>query len=157
IGVPNVANAHGDGSIIVGRSRLDARQFTLSGSIYYPSRQAIRDAADTLLSFLQYPPIEVFKWPAPDDRRLFCWPQGAAQGWMGAGAEFVSDIPMLAPDPYWYGAEVVETETDADGWSTDVTGNAPALPVVTFSLSASGTSIELLGPAGTIELDGGYQ
>lgn len=157
IGVPNVVNAHGDGNVIVGRSRIEARQFMLSGSIYFPSRQQIRDAADNLLQFLQHPPIEVFKWPTPDQRRLFAWPQGAPQDWMDAGAELVIDIPMLAPDPYWYGAEVVETEEDADEWSLDVDGNAPAHPVVTIEIDDTGSSLSLSGPGGVIGLEGEYQ
>ena len=158
IRVPAVVNAHGHGSVIVGpNGRIDARQFTLSGSIFDPNREVIRAKADELLAFLQHPPIEVFKWPSPDSRRLFAWPQGVPQDWVDAGAELVVDIPMLAPDPFWYGAEVAETEEDASEWEVEVVGNAPALPVVTFEIGESGSNLALVGPGGVIELEGEYE
>lgn len=155
IGVPTVPNAHGDGSVVVGRSRLEPRQFTLSGSIYYPSRQAIRTAADNLLQFLRHPPIEVFKWPG-DERRLYAYPQGVPQDWMDAGAELVVDIPMLAPDPYWYGSEVVETQATAGTWSVEVGGNAPTHPIVIFDTLDTGQGLTITNSKNghIIELDG---
>lgn len=155
ITVPTVVNAHGHGAVVVGSSRIELRQFTLSGSIYYPSRGAIREAADELLAFLQHPPIEVFKWPG-DERRLFAWPQGVAQEWVDAGAELVIDIPMVAPDPFWYGAQVVVSQPNASQWTVTVAGNAPARPAVTFSITSAGSGITFTGPGGVIVLEGDY-
>lgn len=138
IGIPTAPNAHGDGGIVVGRIRLEPRQFTLSGSIYFSDRQPIRDFLDILLQFLQHPPIEVFKWPAPDPRRLFAYPLGVPQDWMDAGAELGINIPMVAPDPYWYGDEVEVAQLDAGLWDVDVDGTAPTHPVVTIRVRAAG-------------------
>ncbi len=140
IRAPVVDNAHGDGSIVIGRHRLEARQFRLSGSIYYPSRERIRQEADTILSFLQHRPIEVFKWPG-SERRLYAYPQGMSQDWLDAGAELVVDIPMLAPDPYWYGAEVEEAEDEADEWEIEVAGTAPTHPIVTVHAATAGAAM----------------
>lgn len=141
ITVPTAPRAEGSGSVVVGRSRLQARQFSLSGSIYYPDRQQIRDAADNLLQFLQHPPIEVYRWPYPDPRRLYAWPMGAAQDWMDAGAELGLDIPMLAPDPYWYGDEETSARPESGLWTVDVAGTAPTYPVVEIEVSASGGAL----------------
>lgn len=153
IEVPTLVNAGGHGSVVVGRSRIEARQFTLSGSIYYPNRQAVREAVDNLLQFLQHPPIEVFKWP-DDERRLYAWPQGAPQDWMDAGAELVIDIPMIAPDPYWYGTEV----SVSAGSTINVSGNAPTPPLVTIQFNASGSGVRLMhnGTGRAIQLAGSF-
>src|SRR5690606_1198999 len=146
IRVPVVDNAHGDGSIVIGRHRLEARQFRLSGSIYYPSRERIRQEADTILSFLQHRPIEVFRWPG-SERRLYAYPQGMSQDWLDVGAELVVDIPMLAPDPYWYGAEETITEASAAAWQVEVDGTAPTPPVVRIEVTAPGTDLLLTNTA----------
>lgn len=158
IGGPFVANAHGDGSVSVGRRRIEARQFTLSGSVYYPSRERIRQEADTILAFLQHPPIEVFRG-VEDERRLYAYPQGVSQDWVDAGAELVIDIPMIAPDPYWYGNEVTHTETAAATWQIELGGTAPTHPVVRIALSASGTGLSVTNEATgqAIALGGDYQ
>lgn len=152
--VPTVPNAHGDGSVVVGRCRVEPRQFTLSGSIYYPDRQQIRDFADALLQFLQHPPIEVYKWPAPDPRRLFAYPLGAPQDWMDAGAELGITIPMVAPDPYWYGTE----DTVGIGSPINVDGTAPTPPVVKITFNASGSGVTLTNNVNgrAIELSGTF-
>lgn len=157
--VPTAPNAHGDGSVVVGRCRVEPRQFTLSGSIYYPDRQQIRDFADALLQFLQHPPIEVYKWAAPDSRRLYAYPLGAAQDWMDAGAELVVNIPMVAPDPYWYGNETEYTEPAASQWSVDVDGTAPTYPVVTIRLTAAGGPLVIrhMGTGRLIDIVGSYE
>ena len=158
IRVPVVDNAHGDGSIVIGRHRLEARQFRLSGSIYYPSRERIRQEADTILSFLQHRPIEVFKWPG-SERRLYAYPQGMSQDWLDVGAELVVDIPMLAPDPYWYGQAVTLTQAAAGDWQLDVDGNASTHPVVGVTLQASGSGLTIanLSTGHVIDVSGSYQ
>lgn len=158
IGVPIVNNSGGDGAVVVGRSRLEARRFSLSGSIYYPDKQQIRDEADKLLQFLQRRPIEVFKW-SDSERRLYSYPQGLPQDWVDAGAELQIDIPMLAPDPLWYGDEVTHEEAEASTWNVDLDGTAPALPVVKFTVTETGNGLQLTNTntGQTIELDGSYQ
>lgn len=156
--VPTAPNAHGDGSVVVGRCRVEPRQFTLSGSIYYPDRQQIRDFADALLQFLQHPPIEVYKWAAPDSRRLYAYPLGAAQDWMDAGAELVVNIPMVAPDPYWYGNETVSHRPASGAWTVDVDGTAPTHPVMTVHVTGSSSSaIVVSGPGGVLQVAGPWQ
>jgi len=157
IGVPNVPNAHGDGNVVVGRRRIEARQITLSGSIYYPSRQQIRDMADTIMAFLQHAPIEVFQWPG-SPRRMYAYPQGVDQDWMDAGAELVLNIPMLVPDPYWYGAEVTATEENATAWQVEVDGTAPTPPVVRIEVTAPGTDLLLTNSTNgrTLLVEGSY-
>lgn len=160
ISVPSVANAQGEGTVIVGRSRLESRQFTLSGSIYYPSKAQIRAKADELLAFLRHPPIEVF----PDtttERRLIAYPLGMPQDWLDAGAELVVSLPMLAPDPYWYGTLVEDTVqglSSEDTWQVTVDGTAPTLPVVrvTVGTPGQGLSIEHVGTGEMIDLTGDY-
>ena len=157
IGVPNVPNAHGDGNVVVGRRRIEARQITLSGSIYYPSRQQIRDMADTILAFLQHAPIEVFQWPG-SPRRMYAYPQGVDQDWMDAGAELVLNIPMFVPDPYWYGIEEEHTEAAAGSWQLDADGNVCTHPHVRIVLQAAGSDLSLTNSSTghMIQLTGNY-
>lgn len=134
--VPHQAIPGGDGAVKTGRATVQPRQFVLEGRIYYPGRKdRIRQELDGLLPFLMQPPIEVHH----HGRFLRAHPLGAPQDWIDEGAELGLQLPMVALDPYWYGAEVVVTETDADEWAVEVDGSAGALPVIRIEFAASGS------------------
>lgn len=133
--VPYQAIIGGDGAVKTGKETVQPRQFVLEGRIYYPGdKERIRQELDGLLSFLMRPPIEVHH----HGRFLRAHPLGAPQDWIDEGAELGLQLPMVALDPYWYGAEVVETEEDADEWEIEVAGTAPTHPIVMVRVTAPG-------------------
>src|SRR5690625_4391711 len=153
--VPYLAVAGTDGAVRTGRDVVQPRQFALEGRIYYPGDKArIRRELEDLLQFLMQPPIEVHR----HHRFLLAHPLGAPQDWIDEGAELGLQLPMIALDPYWYGAEVTVTESGATSWRVEVGGTAPTHPVVQITVTAPGSGIQvtnvLAGQA--IELDGDY-
>ena len=130
---------HGrDGEVVTGKPRRRPRAFTLEGSIYHPDKSQIEQEADALLAFLMQMPVKVYRQHY-HDRYLLAYPQGAAQDWLDAGAELQLKIPMVALDPYWYGPEV---ELTLSGTQTiTVAGNAPAIPFIRTTGSASGLTV----------------
>lgn len=153
--VPHQTIAGGDGAVRTGKESVQPRQFVLEGRIYYPGRKArIRQELDGLLPFLMQPPIEVHQ----HGRFLRAHPLGAPQEWIDEGAELGLQLPMVALDPYWYGAEVTLTETSATAWEVEVDGTAPTPPVVRIEVTASGTDLLLTNSTNgrTLVVEGPY-
>jgi phage-related protein len=149
-----------DGGVVTGKPTLRPRQFTLEGRIYHPGdKERIRQDLDALLAFLMHPPIEVYR-EHHHDRCLIAYPLGAPQDWIDRGAELALQIPMVAPDPYWYGPEV---EVTVSGTQTlTVGGTAPTYPLITTAGSVSrlvvsnaltGQEFTVTGATGVIEVD----
>jgi phage-related protein len=148
-----------DGGVVTGKPTLRPRQFTLEGRIYHPDKERIRQELDSILSFLMHPPIEVYR-EHHHDRCLIAYPLGAPQDWIDRGAELALQIPMVAPDPYWYGPEV---EVTVSGTQTImVEGTAPTYPLITTASSVSslvvsnaltGKEVVVAGATGVIEVD----
>ncbi len=146
-----------NGAVVTGKSTLMPREFSLEGRIYYPNdKERIRMEADELLLFLMSPPIKVYQ----GDRFLHSYPLGAPQHWIDGGIELDLQIPMIAPDPYWYGDEISLTISSAQ--TIEVTGNAVAVPFIetTSSMpdlsvknSHTGQEIKILGANGKVEID----
>ncbi|HHY71608.1 MAG TPA: hypothetical protein GX519_08215 [Thermoanaerobacterales bacterium] len=148
-----------DGAVKTGKTTLSSRQFVISGRIYYPGdKDRIVQELDGLLLFLRYAPIRVYR-DKSHDRFLFAYPLGAQQDWIDKGIELALNIPMLALDPYWYGAEILE---EVSGTKTiEVDGNALVAPYVKTKSSVSsltlinnttGDEIAVTG-SGIIEVD----
>lgn len=123
-----------DGDVVTGKATLRPRQFALEGRIYHPDKERIRQELDSILSFLMHPPIEVYRHHT-HDRFLRAYPLGAPQDWIDRGAELALQIPMVAPDPYWYGPEV--TITISGTQTITVEGTAPTYPLITTAGSVS--------------------
>ena len=148
------------GAVVTGTSTIEPRQFSLEGRIYHPGdKERIRQDLDALLAFLMHPPIEVYR-EHHHDRCLIAYPLGAPQDWIDRGAELALQIPMVAPDPYWYGQEVVVELNGTQVITVD--GTAPACPLIKTASSAIGlmvvnvtTDQEILveGETGVIEVD----
>ena len=159
IGVPSQPLFGLDGDVVTGKPTLRPRQFVLDGRIYYLDKGRIERELDSLLSLLMKPPIEVYRQHY-HDRFLRAYPLGAPQDWIDDGAELALQIPMVAPDPYWYGREVV---VELDGTQViTVDGTAPACPLIKTASSVIGlmvvnvtTDQEILveGETGVIEVD----
>lgn len=142
--VPHQAIIGGDGAVRTGKETVQPRQFALEGRIYYPGRKdRIRQELDGLLPFLMRPPIEVHH----HGRFLRAYPLGAPQDWIDEGAELGLQLPMVALDPYWYGAEVTATEENVTAWQVEVDGTAPTPPVVRVEVKAPGTDLLLTNGA----------
>src|SRR5690554_5604276 len=148
-----------DGDVVTGKPTLRPRQFVLDGRIYYPDKDRIERELDSLLSLLMEPPIEVYRQHY-HDRFLRAYPLGAPQDWIDGGAELGLRIPMVAPDPYWYGQEVVVELNGTQVITVD--GTAPACPLIKTASSVTGlmvvngaTGQEILveGETGVIEVD----
>lgn len=148
-----------DGDVVTGKPTLRPRQFVLDGRIYYPDKDRIERELDSLLSLLMNPPIEVYRQHY-HDRFLRAYPLGAPQDWIDDGAELGLQIPMIAPDPYWYGPEVT---VNISGTQTiTVEGTAPTYPLITTASSVSslvvsnaltGKEFVVAGATGVIEVD----
>ena len=148
-----------DGDVVTGRPTLRPRQFVLEGGIYHRDKTQIRRELDSILSFLMHPPIEVYRYHT-HDRFLRAYALGAPQDWIDLGAELQLRIPMIAHDPYWYGPEV---ELTLSGTQTiTVAGNAPAIPFIRTTGSASsltvsnqttGRQVVVSGASGVIGVD----
>lgn len=155
ITVPSVANAHGHGTVVVGPSRVEARQITLSGPIFYVPKERIQEEADRIIRFLMEPPIELY-WDT--ERRLIGYPTGVPQEWIDARAELTLNISFVIPDPYFYGSEVVVSWPAATIRQVEVAGTAPTLPVVRFSVTAAGSGLQLTNSTTghVLEIEGEY-
>lgn len=127
-----------NGAVRTGMITRPPRQITLQGRIYYPKKERIRQELDALLTFLMYPPIEVYRHHA-DDRCLLAYPLGAAQDWIDDGAELGIQIPMVAPDTDWVGQEVTVTVSGTQ--TIEVAGTAPTYPVIKTTGSASSLTV----------------
>jgi phage-related protein len=148
-----------DGDVVTGKPTLRPRQFVLDGRIYYPDKDRIERELDSLLSLLMNPPIEVYR-QRYHDRFLRAYPLGAPQDWIDDGAELGLQIPMIAPDPYWYGPEVT---VNISGTQTiTVGGTAPTYPLITTASSVSslvvsnaltGQEFVVTGATGVIKVD----
>lgn len=155
IHVPHQPLVGGDGAVRTGKVTVQPRQFVLEGRIYHPgNRERIRQELEGLLSFLMRPPIEVHH----HGRFLRAYPLGAPQDWIDEGAELGLQLPMVALDPYWYGAEVTATETRAAAWQVVVDGSAPTPPVVRIEVTAPGTDLLLTNSTNgrTLVVEGPY-
>lgn len=138
--VPHQLLVGGDGAVRTGKVTVQPRQFVLEGRIYYPGdRERIRQELEGLLPFLMRPPIEVHH----HGRFLRAQPLGAPQDWIDEGAELGLQLPMVALDPYWYGAEVTATEENVTAWQVEVDGTAPTPPVVRIEVTVPGTDLLL--------------
>ncbi len=148
-----------DGDVVTGKPTLRPRQFVLDGRIYYPDKDRIERELDSLLSLLMKPPIEVYRQHY-HDRFLRAYPLGAPQDWIDDGAELGLQIPMIAPDPYWYGPEVTVQVSGTQVLQVD--GTAPTYPLITTAGSVSslvvsnaltGKEFAVAGATGVIEVD----
>jgi phage-related protein len=148
-----------DGDVVTGKPTLRPRQFVLDGRIYYPDKDRIERELDSLLSLLMKPPIEVYR-QHHHDRFLRAYPLGAPQDWIDLGAELALQIPMVAPDPYWYGQEVTVTVSGTQ--TITVEGTAPTYPLITTASSVSSLTVSnaltgqefvVAGATGVIEVD----
>ena len=148
-----------NGAVRTGMITRPPRQITLQGRVYYPKKERIRQELDALLTFLMYPPIEVYRHHA-DDRCLLAYPLGAAQDWIDDGAELGIQIPMVAPDTDWVGQEVTVTVSGTQ--TIEVAGTAPTYPLITTASSVSslvasnaltGKEVAVSGATGVIEVD----
>ena len=152
------ALAGADGVIITGKSTLGAPNFALQGRLYYPGDKAkIRQEADRLLAFLMHAPIEVYP-PWADGRCLIAHPQGMPQHWIDKGVELDLQIPMLAPDPYWYGDK--EELVLSGAQYIEIEGNAPVIPFIettstvpSLMVISGDYEISITGASGKIEID----
>ena len=150
---PNV-RLYGDGAVPVGKNTIEPRQLTLSGSIFYPSKLQIAEEVDSIVSFLQHPPIQCYR-KETDERYLICYPTAIPQEVLDGGAEIALDIHMTAFDPYWYGVETVMSASGLGPLVLDCanSGNAPTLPIIRGTVGGdilitntnNGNKIELLG------------
>lgn len=146
-----------DGAIVTGKPTIQPRLFTLEGRIYHQgNKEKVKREADSLLAFLMNAPVEVHL----GDRFLISYPQGMPQQWIDEGIELDLQIPMLAADPYLYGAyaELALEGTE----SIVVDGNAPSIPfikvengVADFTVTNNRTNqeIRIAGASGVIEID----
>ncbi len=148
-----------DGDVVTGKSTLRPRQFVLDGRIYCPDKDRIERELDSLLSLLMNPPIEVYRQHY-HDRFLRAYPLGAPQDWIDDGAELGLQIPMIAPDPYWYGPEVTVNISGTQTITVD--GTAPTYPLITTASSVSslvvsnvltGQEFVVTGATGVIKVD----
>ena len=126
-----IERLHGKG-VRVGREAITPRSFILQGSIWYPSVSQTEEEADALIAFLQHSPIEVYR-KHTDDRYMVAYPTSIPQDWVN-GRELNIRINMIAPDPFWYGAEVT-----SDSLTIEVGGNAPTYPLLTLTASGNVT------------------
>lgn len=123
---PNMPLYGRDGAIVTGPTKVLPRQLEITGSIYDPNKDLIRDEWDDILRVLMNPPLKIYKWP---DRYINAYCQGAPQDWLTGGAELSVRIPVVAFDPYWYG--VAESHNISSSKSIDYKGNVPVSPLIT--------------------------
>jgi len=148
------------GAVQTGKATMSPRQFTIQGTIIHRSKANTRQELDALLSFLMQAPIEVYRHHE-DTRFLRVYPTGAPQDWIDEGAELGLQLPMVALDPYWYGAEVEES-LSAGTTAIEVAGTAATHPIITTIGSVitlavrnltNGDEIEITGASGAVEVD----
>ena len=123
IDIPTMPLHAYDGSVVTGSPQVQPRQLEIAGSIYDPNKSVIRSTWDDLVRFLLQGPLKIYKW---EDRYIQAYCQGSHLNWLDDGAELEVRIPLLAPDPYWYG----ELESHAfSGTQTIINkGNVPVYP-----------------------------
>ena len=90
------------GGVIAGRLTYTPRSFTLSGSLYIGDKVANNDFYDDLKKFLEFQPIEVDRGY---DRHILGYVTSLSCNGMDDDAELELSIGMIAPNPFFYGAE----------------------------------------------------
>lgn len=134
------------GGVIAGRLTYTPRSFTLSGSLYIGDKVANNDFYDDLKKFLEFQPIEVDRGY---NRHILGYVTSLSCNGMDDDAELELSIGMIAPNPLFYGVEVIHEVLGATGTVSDTIiaeGSVPAdlkIHVEITSLTASSLSISI--------------
>lgn len=122
------------GGVIAGRLTYMPRSFNITGSIFVGEKVANNTFYDELKNFLRYEPIEISRGY---DRHILAYMRGIDCNGMDDDAELELNISMIAPDPFFYGAEVLE-EMDAPGTSPiTISGNVGTQPTITVIVTSA--------------------
>ena len=149
-----------DGAVKTGKSTIPPRQLILQGTVITDNKQDTRQEVDSLLPFLMAAPLHLYRHHE-DTRFLQVYPTGAPQEWLTWDTEVNLRVPLLALDPYWYGAKVEES-LPAGTTTLEVEGTALAHPVITTIGSVetltvksltNGYEIKIVGAGGAVEVD----
>ena len=146
------------GGVVAGFQALQPRSFTVWGSLYYGTAALNHAAYDEIKEFLQQTPIEVNRY---SDRNIIAYPTNIKMKGLDLDDELEVSIGFIAPDPYFYGEELIHEELDlSDGTVFAVAndGTANAKPVIHIDVtSGTFTDLTITGNGFTIEIDGIFE
>jgi len=146
------------GGVVAGFQALQPRTFTLHGSLFYGSVALNHAAYDEIKKFLQETPIEVCRY---EDRDILAYPTKYEMKGLDRDIELNLSIGFIAPDPLFYGVQLVHDEEDlTDGTAFVIAndGTVNSKPVIHISLtSGSLTDLAISANGHTIEIDGIFE
>jgi len=146
------------GGIVAGFQALQPRNFTVYGSLYYADVDLNHAAYDAIKKFLQQTPIEVNRY---DDRNIIAYPTNFKMKGLDQDIELEVSIGFIAPDPFFYGEELIHEElviSDATPFAVANDGTANAKPVIHIEItSGSLTDLTISANGFLIEIDGIFE
>lgn len=132
------------GGVLSGEEKLEVKNFSINGSVYYQDYSVMRTFLDDLLIFLEDSPIRVYQDEA-DSRFIYARCTNLQDVWMDGRAELELKIDFIASDPYFYSIEHVDTQSftaSPKTFTLYVGGNVDIFP--TFLVyKNSGTIVDL--------------
>lgn len=132
------------GGVLAGEEKLEVKEFSATGTVYYQDYSVMRTFLDTLLVFLEASPIRVYQDEA-DSRFIYARCTNLQDTWMDGRTELELTIDFVAGDPYFYSIEHVDSQpftASPKTFTLYVGGNVSTYP--TFLVNAtSGTITDL--------------
>jgi len=133
------------GGVISGRLSYLPRSFKLKGNLFVGTSVENNAFYDSLKLFLSYEPIEVSRG---NNRYIKGYIKSYDCTGLDLDAELQINISMIAPNPFFYGPEVIEEMSVISTETSTITvdgsiANYPIITVIIDSTIASGLSIEI--------------
>ena len=128
LSIPAQAYGSEDGWAKIGKTTLDARQFTIHGAIYYQDKREIVEAHDMIMGFVMGGALRVYRHEE-DERFLLAELVSAIPKWVDEGAELLLSLQMTALNPFWLGDMITDEIEHEKTIFAD--GSAPSFPIIT--------------------------
>lgn len=139
-----ITNIMAGGGVLSGEEKLEVKNFSISGSIYYQNYADMREFYDELLVFLEDSPIRIYQ-DETDSRFIYARCTNVRDTWLDGRAELELNLDFVASDPYFYSIEHIDTQSFTSSpkeFTIYVGGNVNTYPVILVNKN-SGTIVDL--------------
>jgi hypothetical protein len=127
-----ITNIMAGGGVLSGEEKLEVKNFSISGSVYYQNYADMRAFYDALLVFLEDSPIRIYQ-DETDSRFIYARCTNVKDTWLDGRAELELNLDFVASDPYFYSIEHVDTQSFTSSpktFSIHVGGNVVSYPTI---------------------------
>lgn len=139
-----ITNIMAGGGVLSGEEKLEVKNFSVTGSIYYQNYADMRAFYDELLVFLEDSPIRIYQ-DETDSRFIYARCTNVKDTWLDGRAELELTLDFVASDPYFYSIEHIDTQSFTSSpkeFTIYVGGNVNTYPVILVNKN-SGTIVDL--------------